>query len=113
MRKPLKLDVIRDRGSLGREVENDMIENVYRLQIMNTAETPHRYTIKVSGIDTITLATPVEVALQGADARTMPARIRISPGQGRPGSNPIAITLVAIDDERLQVQENAVFFVPR
>jgi hypothetical protein len=30
--------VIRDRGSMGREVEDGMIENVYRLQVMNTSE---------------------------------------------------------------------------
>jgi cytochrome c oxidase accessory protein FixG len=38
-RTPLKMDVIRDRGSMGREIEDGMIENVYRLQIMNTEET--------------------------------------------------------------------------
>ncbi|HEX7649387.1 MAG TPA: cytochrome c oxidase accessory protein CcoG, partial [Noviherbaspirillum sp.] len=31
-RTPLKVDVIRDRGAMGREVEDGMIENVYRLQ---------------------------------------------------------------------------------
>jgi polyferredoxin len=41
LRTPLKLDVIRDRGSMGREVEDGMIENVYRLQIMNTSEQAH------------------------------------------------------------------------
>ena len=52
-RTPLKMDVIRDRGSMGREIEDGMIENVYRLQIMNTEETAHRYRISVSGIDGI------------------------------------------------------------
>ncbi|MES2534812.1 MAG: cytochrome c oxidase accessory protein CcoG [Pseudomonadota bacterium] len=113
MRTPLKLDVLRDRGALGREVEEGMIENVYRLQIMNTAEVPHRYRISVAGIDTITLATEDEVTLQGADARAVPVRVRIAPGKGQPGSNPIVFELKALDDERLQVREKAVFFVPR
>jgi cytochrome c oxidase accessory protein FixG len=113
LRMPLKLDVLRDRGALGREVEDGVIENVYRLQIMNTAEVPHRYRISVSGIDTIALATPDEVTLQGADARAVPVRVRIAHGKGHPGSNPIVFELKALDNERLQVREKAVFFVPR
>ena len=38
LRTPLKVDVIRDRAAIAREVEGGLIENVYRLQIMNTTE---------------------------------------------------------------------------
>ena len=38
LRVPLKVDVLRDRASLSREVEGGKIENVYRLQLMNTQE---------------------------------------------------------------------------
>src|SRR3546814_9820832 len=39
-RTTLRMDIIRDRGALGREVPGGMIENVYRLQIMNASESP-------------------------------------------------------------------------
>src|SRR3546814_855038 len=39
-RTTLRMDVIRDRGVLGREVAGGMIENVYRLQFINTSESP-------------------------------------------------------------------------
>ena len=113
MRTPLKLDVIRDRGAMGREVEDGMIENVYRLQIMNTAETAHRYKITVSGIESITLVTPDEVNLEGTASRAVPVRVRIDHGKGKRGSNQIEFELKALDDERLQVKEHAVFFVPK
>ncbi|MFC5474488.1 cytochrome c oxidase accessory protein CcoG [Paraherbaspirillum soli] len=113
MRTPLKLDVMRDRGSMGREVEDGMIENVYRLQIMNTAEISHRYKIAVSGIESIALATPDEVILDGAASRAMPVRVRIDHGKGKPGSNPIVFELKALDDAQLQVSEKAVFFIPK
>jgi polyferredoxin len=58
VRTPLKLDVIRDRGSMGREVEDGIIENVYRLQIINTDERGHRYRISASGIDGLTVDPP-------------------------------------------------------
>jgi cytochrome c oxidase accessory protein FixG len=112
-RTPLKMDVIRDRGSMAREVENGMIENVYRLQIMNTGEEAHRYKIVVSGIDSIVLATPDEVSLQGTESRTVPVTVRVMHGKGAPGANGIAFELKAIDDDNLRVKEQASFFVPR
>jgi cytochrome c oxidase accessory protein FixG len=110
---PLKLDVIRDRGVMAREVEDGMIENVYRLQIMNTDEMPHRYRISVSGVDTIALATPDEVELRGTESRAVPVRVRVAHGKGVKGTNGIAFELQALDDSRLRIKEKAVFFVPR
>ncbi|CAL61798.2 Putative ferredoxin [Herminiimonas arsenicoxydans] len=113
LRTPLKLDVIRDRGAMGREVEDGMIENVYRLQIMNTSESAHRYRISVYGIESLRLVTPDEVDLAATETRAVPIRLRTDQGQGEPGSNKISVTLQAVDDRRLQVTEDAVFFVPR
>ena len=112
-RTPLKMDVIRDRGSMAREVGNGMIENVYRLQIMNTDEVAHRYRIAVSGIDGIALATPDEVALQGTESRAVPVTVRVAHGKGVPGPNQVAFKLTALDNDSLRVREKASFFVPR
>jgi cytochrome c oxidase accessory protein FixG len=113
MRTPLKMDVIRDRGAMGREVEDGMIENVYRLQIMNTSETAHTFKIRVSGIETIRLETPEEVVIDGASTRAVPVRVRIDHATGKTGSNPIEFELKAVDDASLAVEEKAVFIVPR
>jgi cytochrome c oxidase accessory protein FixG len=113
LRTPLKLDVIRDRGAMGREVEGGMIENVYRLQIMNTGETAHRFKIVVSGIESARLATPDEAMLGGAATRALPVRVRVDQGKGTPGSNQIVFELTALDAPGLHVKEKAVFFVPK
>ncbi|WP_017878221.1 cytochrome c oxidase accessory protein CcoG [Janthinobacterium sp. CG3] len=113
LRTPLKLDVIRDRGAMGREVEDGMVENVYRLQIMNTAETPHRYKVKVSGLPSLALVTPDEVSVGATETLALPVRLRAAHGAGAKGSNQIAIELTALDDPSLHVMEKAVFFVPR
>src|SRR5262249_19660213 len=112
-RTPLKLDVIRDRGAMAREVEDGMIENVFRLQIMNTDERAHRYHISVSGIDTIALATDDVVEVPATTSRAVPVRVRVAHGTGQAGSNKIAFELKAMDDHAMQVEEKAVFFVPR
>ena len=112
-RTPLKMDVIRDRGSLGREVEDGMIENVYRLQIMNTDEAPHRYKLTVEGIPSIHIQGGNEVALSSTESRAVPVSVRTNEGQGEKGSNKIYFTLTTIDDPAIEVKEKAVFFVPR
>jgi cytochrome c oxidase accessory protein FixG len=113
MRIPLKLDVIRDRGSMGREVEDGMIENVYRLQIMNTGEKTHQFKISVSGIDTAAVATADEVIVAGAATLGVPMRVRVAHGKGQTGSNHLTVTLTALDEPGLHVSEKAAFIVPR
>ena len=113
LRVPLKLDVIRDRGAMGREVEDGMIENVYRLQIMNTSERAQTYRIRVSGIDTLAQVTPDLVKLDATETKAYPIRLRTAHGAAHPGSNKIAVELTSIDDPSLHVKEDAVFIVPR
>ena len=107
------MDVIRDRGSMGREVEDGMIENVYRLQIMNTSEQSQSFRISVSGLPGLTLLTRDEVTLQPTETLGWPIRLRVPHGVGEKGSNKIQIELQSLDDPSLHVRESAVFIVPR
>jgi len=113
LRTPLKMDVIRDRGSMGREVEDGMIENVYRLQIMNTSEQRQHFKIAVSGLPGLALVTREEVTLQPTETLGWPVRLRVPHGVGEKGSNKIQIELQSLDDPSLHVRESAVFIVPR
>jgi len=113
LRTPLRVDVIRDRGTLGREVENGEIENVYRLQLINSAETARSYRITVSGIDTVRIATEPEVQVERAGTRMVPVRVRIDAGKGQPGTNKLEFRVEAVDDPSVAVREASTFFVPR
>ncbi len=113
LRSPLKVDVIRDRGSLGREVENGEVENVYRLQFINSAESPQRYRITVSGIDTIRISSESEVDVERAGTRMVPVRVRVDAGKGNPGTNRIEFRIQAAEDRRVSVREASTFYVPR
>jgi cytochrome c oxidase accessory protein FixG len=113
LRTPLKLDVIRDRGAMGREVDDGMIENVYRLQVMNTAERAHLYRIEVDGIASAAIADEDVVELDAASTRAVPVRVRVNPGRAAGGSHPIRFTLTALDDPSLRVCEKAVFIIPK
>jgi cytochrome c oxidase accessory protein FixG len=115
VRTPLKLDVIRDRGAMGREVEDaqigNAIENVYRLQVMNTGERAHRFRIAVAGLPQARIVEGELVDLDGAAARAVPVRVRAA--NAGHGSHPIAFTVTALDDPALRITEQAVFIVPR
>jgi polyferredoxin len=113
LRTPLKLDVIRDRGSMGREVGDGLIENVYRLQIMNTAEARHSFRVTVSGIEGISLANENAFALDGASTRAVAVRVQAERGALGKGSHEIEFELTALDQPSLQVREKAVFIVPK
>ena len=81
LKNPLKVDVIRDRGALAREASPGVIENVYRLQIMNTAEQAHRFTISAEGLPGLKVVgvdQPVEVA--GASTQLVPLRLQAAAG---------------------------------
>lgn len=113
LRTPLKMDVIRDRGSMGREVEDGIIENVYRLQVINTDERGHRYRISATGIDGLTVDPAGPIELAATQTLMVPVRVRAPHGAGESGSNKIHIELQAEDQPALHVSEKAVFLVPR
>jgi len=111
LRVPLKVDVIRDRAAIAREVEGGRIENVYRLQIMNTTEKPRRFALAAEGLPTLALASPAEVDVPGASTSEVPVRLRIDPGAAAPGTHRIEFEVRALDERDVKVEEKSVFIV--
>jgi len=113
LRNSLKVDVLRDRGALAREAAPGIIENVYRLQIMNTSESPHLYAISVAGVSDATVdGVDGPVAVPAASMVSVPLRVRAKQAAGVPGVNRIAFTIGATDDPRLAVTEKSTFIIP-
>ncbi len=115
-RVPVKLDVMADRGSVAREVDDERVENVYRLQIMNTQERPARLALGVTGatlehVELIAEALPIEVGPLAT--RVVSVRVRAKPTGG--GSQPIEFTLAPFDGAAhpFTIREKARFPIPR
>ena len=79
MRHPFKVDVVRDRATLARLVDNGFIENVYRLQLMNATESPQRYRVGVHGLDGIALSVQGDLRLAPAEARWVTVAVQVPP----------------------------------
>jgi len=113
MRNPLKVDIIRDRGALAREAAPGWVENVYRLQLMNTDEKPRQYSISVSGLPglkVVGVEQPLEVG--PAATRLLPLRLQ-APVEGEPGTHRIEFLVQAIDDDKVARHEPSSFIIPR
>ena len=113
VRVPLKLDVIRDRSAMARELADGQIENVYRLQIMNTREHNTRYALSVSGLPDIALASSQEFEVAAASTVALPVRVRLPALPAGGASRPIHFELHAMDDPAVAVREKSVFLLPR
>jgi cytochrome c oxidase accessory protein FixG len=113
MRTPLRVDVIRDRGALARQVEQGRVENVFRLQVMNATEETQRYTISVSGLPGIVIASDSEVEVLPTEVRSAVLRVQVPPDAAATGSHPIQFVIRSVGDESVEVSEKAVFLIPR
>ena len=113
LRVPLKVDVIRDRAALAREIGDGEIENVYRLQIINTTERPQRYEIGVEGLKDIHIAGPTEVEVGPASSRELPFKVRVHAEREHlaPGTHRIEFKVRALGHEGIKVEEKSVFIV--
>jgi cytochrome c oxidase accessory protein FixG len=112
LRVPVKLNVLKDRANLVRETNEGLMENVYRLQIMNTAETPHRFAISVRGLPEARLVadTPL-VSIAGASSTIVPVSVQVDPNAVKPGSHRIDFEVRALDDDRLVASANSSFYL--
>lgn len=112
MRMPLKVDVIRDRASTAREEDNGMIENHYRLQIMNVSEAAHRYAIGVSGMAGIEIESERIVEIPALTTQSVSVEVHVSPESGKKGYNRIVFEVHSLSDEKTVVREKASFLIP-
>jgi cytochrome c oxidase accessory protein FixG len=110
LRVPLKVNVIRDRAAISREVGED-IENVYRLQIMNTTEASRVYEIRVDGLEDIHIEGERRVEVDATGSRIVPLRVRVERDEVKPGTHPIEFSVSAFGAEGERVREKSVFIV--
>lgn len=112
-RIPLELDVIRDRNTLYRETREGLIENVYKLKILNMDEQAHRYRLTADGIDGLKLVLDEpEIEVGAGTVQQFIARIQADEYNMEDRSVSISFHLQAADANHLQTSEEARFVGP-
>jgi cytochrome c oxidase accessory protein FixG len=79
LRSPFKVDVVRDRSTLARQVEDGEVENVYRLQIMNATEMTQQYRITADGLPGLRVIDAQSVTVAPTEARWLAVTLRVPP----------------------------------
>ena len=97
-RVPMRADVLRDRLTLSREVENGQIENLYQLRIINMENVPHHYRIKATGIEGLRVAVGDGVTIAPLSTVQQNVVLRAAGEQLKHPSQPVVFTIQADED---------------
>jgi polyferredoxin len=122
-RNPLRVDVMRDRGALAREVEGVRIENIYRIQIMNASEHPMKVQIKAMGLDDLSVLNSQgreiqEIEVAPASNQLLPIKVSTTIGKNESGNYPIHFDVIAqeLSGDEINIRtrdEKSTFIIPR
>jgi len=120
LRSPLRVDVVRDRNVLAREVAGGLIENIYRLQFINTSNEPLTLQLAADGLPGLSVRTVPEdrqeVRVPPSSNLLVPVVVRAPTDAGTPGSHPIQFVLRSAPGQsgaQLDLHEAASFYLPQ
>ena len=112
LRPTVALDVIRDRNSLYRMLDDGRVENVYTVKILNKSELNRRFALVVSGAGNLTLD-PTEPDVAVGSGEVMPVVVRVRRDAYQPaGSATIHFRVTARDDARVTASHDARLLAP-
>jgi cytochrome c oxidase accessory protein FixG len=116
-RKGFSVDVMKDRGTLAREVEFGAIENVYRMQVMNGLERQQQYHASVHGLPALQLVTAPDLTVEATGINSLAIRLSLpaDAAQNYRGQTvPIFFQVqTEVDGRVVSTEEKSTFYVPR
>ena len=111
-RIPLRVDVLRDRGVMSREVGDGLTENVYLLHIMNMQDTARTFSVKPEGLEGIRMDGRDTFTVPPLQNMTEPINVRVPASEGKPGANPIQFIIVDTAKPDVRRDEKSTFIQP-
>lgn len=117
IRTPFRADVVRDRGVMSRIVAGGMLENLYRMQLMNATEAEQSYRITARGQDGLVLKVPEmestgSITLAPAESRWVMLYLQIPDGTLDAGSHQVWFDVEMLGSDKV-LNEKSVFLVAR
>ncbi|MBL8307943.1 MAG: cytochrome c oxidase accessory protein CcoG [Rubrivivax sp.] len=119
LRAPFKVDVVRDRSTLARLVDDGEVENIYRLQVMNATEQQQSYRIAADGLPGLRLSEPVVVDIPPTQARWVTVAVRVpatTAASTAAGAHTIHFSIertAQATDAAVTLREKSTFMLPR
>ncbi|MDP5205901.1 cytochrome c oxidase accessory protein CcoG, partial [Alishewanella sp. SMS9] len=113
IRKPLELDIIRDRGALYRETPEGLIENTYTLSIINKSQQPKTLNLSVMGIEQLKWIGDTEVILAGGESRNVVISLALDPYYAKKPVLDVSFTVTDAAQPELTISQENKFFAGR
>jgi cytochrome c oxidase accessory protein FixG len=116
LRRPYRVDVLRDRGTLAREVQGGRIENVYRLEVMNASESPQHFRVAVEGLEGAVVVSEPGLDVDTTAERSLAVRVQVPVATAEAlgsGIRPIRFVIRRDGDDRAPLVEKSTFIIPR
>ncbi|WP_027474334.1 cytochrome c oxidase accessory protein CcoG [Curvibacter gracilis] len=121
-RHDFAVNVIKDRGTLARQVGRGDIENVYRLQVINSTEQAHRFKVEVLGPPGLALASEPGLSVPATGIGTLALSLTLAGGEAESHRGQVLPLQLRITRERAPgdqgagesaITEKTTFVVPR
>jgi cytochrome c oxidase accessory protein FixG len=111
-RSPFHVDVVKDRAALGRVVDGGQVENVYRINVLNTDTQDRRFTFSAAGLPGLQVDRAPTLHVPATERGSTTLQLRLPPTQALAGRAQ-AIEIEVRRDDGATVGTKASFFVPR
>ena len=111
MRKPIKVNISRDRVAMVREADDGWLENTYRLQIQNADEKDHSYTITTDGIagSRTIVEGSGQIFVEATASQDIGVRVQVDPALAGPGGHDMHFIITATDNPKITTREKSSF----
>ncbi|MDP8568687.1 cytochrome c oxidase accessory protein CcoG [Methylophilus aquaticus] len=118
MKPDFRVDILRDRGMMGRFTNDGKIENVFNLKLENDTEVARDYALTVSGLDGLTFNYSDSNGMNGEfsgvkpfETRNVVIEMQLPDGVARPGSHKIYFEVTDLQSKQT-LKEKSVFIIP-
>ncbi len=111
LRTPLRMDVMRDRNALARETVEGLVENTYRINLINMDHRAHQYVLSAEGIPELRVqsdAMPLEVS--ALSSRIVTVRLQADPTWVSGRTAKVTLRVEAAGDPSIAARRETTFF---
>jgi cytochrome c oxidase accessory protein FixG len=113
VRKPVVMDIVRDRGSLFRETDEGLIENTYTLKVINKSQLEQTYQLSVQGLDQAQWLGEKQLTIKGGETANLPISLSLDPVDAKRPVLDIEFVLQDNDEPDIRLTQSSKFFSGR
>ncbi|TMP47354.1 cytochrome c oxidase accessory protein CcoG [Pseudoalteromonas citrea] len=113
MRKPMELDIIRDRNQLYRVNYEGLIENTYTLKVINKAQASQTYSVSIKGLSNYEVIGKLVLHVEAGRSMNLPLSVIIDPYDLKKPVTEFEFIIAPVDNPQQQLSQQTNFFKGR